>query len=384
MLWNGIEVDRSAAAEPTPTDRPAAFFIGRHEPRKGLAVLLDAWRTLDRDAVLWVGGAGPQTEELRAETKTKSVEWLGAITDAERDARLRGATVLCAPSLHGESFGVVLLEGMAARDAGRRVGDRGLPQRRARRHRRAAGPARRCRSAAKRRCGESSTTPCLRDRLVTAGRARAEEFSMTRLAERYLELYELALGTRAGDSSGSRDHPARARPRGPGARRRRPLARRSARTSRRRCRSRRRRDDGDRRDCRAGDRAVLRRSRRHRVLFGRPRLRRVRPAARDPAHRPDRRDASRGGRARVVLRVGGGAARFPRRDPRRRSVRRRARDQARSALLRDPRRGRARGARRRNAVADRAVAERRSPRARSGRRDCAAGRCSRCRCCSKS
>ena len=35
--------------------------------------------------------------------------------------------------------------------------------------------------------------PELRDRLVASGRARAEEFSMTRLAERYLELYELAL-----------------------------------------------------------------------------------------------------------------------------------------------------------------------------------------------
>ena len=76
--------------------------------------MLDAWRTIDRDAVLWIGGAGPQTEELRAEKKVKNVEWLGAITDAERDSRLRGATVLCAPSLHGESFGVVLLEGMAA------------------------------------------------------------------------------------------------------------------------------------------------------------------------------------------------------------------------------------------------------------------------------
>jgi phosphatidylinositol alpha-mannosyltransferase len=95
VLWNGIEVDRFADAVPTPTERPAAFFIGRHEPRKGLEVLLDAWRTLDRDAVLWVGGAGPQTEELRAATRSESVEWLGAITDAERDLRLRGASAWC-------------------------------------------------------------------------------------------------------------------------------------------------------------------------------------------------------------------------------------------------------------------------------------------------
>ena len=117
VLWNGIEVERYASAIPTPTTRPAAFFVGRHEPRKGLEVLLDAWRTLDRDATLWVGGTGLQTEELRKPGRAgpgANIEWLGAVTDAERNARLRGATVLCAPSLHGESFGVVLLEGMAA------------------------------------------------------------------------------------------------------------------------------------------------------------------------------------------------------------------------------------------------------------------------------
>jgi phosphatidylinositol alpha-mannosyltransferase len=192
VLWNGIEVERTAAAMPTPTDRPAAFFIGRHEPRKGLAVLLDAWRTLDRDAVLWVGGAGPQSEELRAEAPATSVEWLGAITDAERDSRLRGATVLVAPSLHGESFGVVLLEGMAAgtpvvasaiegyRNVARADRDALLVP---------AGDVDALRNALRRVFDD----PVLRDRLVTEGRARAEEFSMARLAGLYLELYERAL-----------------------------------------------------------------------------------------------------------------------------------------------------------------------------------------------
>ncbi len=193
VLWNGIETDRVTAAVPTPTDRPAAFFIGRHEPRKGLAVLLDAWRTIDRDAVLWVGGAGLQTEELRAETAaTKRIEWLGAITDAERDSRLRGATVLCAPSLHGESFGVVLLEGMAAgtpvvasaiegyANVARADVDALLVP---------AGDVAALQHALRRVFDD----PALRDRLVASGRARAEEFSMARLAERYLELYDHAL-----------------------------------------------------------------------------------------------------------------------------------------------------------------------------------------------
>src|SRR5487761_1467627 len=40
--------------------------------------------------------------------------WLGTISEEEKLRRLRGAEVLVAPSLHGESFGMVLLEGMAA------------------------------------------------------------------------------------------------------------------------------------------------------------------------------------------------------------------------------------------------------------------------------
>src|SRR3954469_8137895 len=91
VLWNGIEVDRSEAAEPTPTDRPAAFFIGRHEPRKGLEVLLDAWRTLDRDAVLWVGGTGLQTDELRAAAHKNGsgarLELPGAVSAVDRARR---------------------------------------------------------------------------------------------------------------------------------------------------------------------------------------------------------------------------------------------------------------------------------------------------------
>ena len=43
------------------------------------------------------------------------IEWLGRISDEEKASRLRGADVFCAPSLRGESFGVVLLEAMAAR-----------------------------------------------------------------------------------------------------------------------------------------------------------------------------------------------------------------------------------------------------------------------------
>ena len=113
LLPNGVDVDAYAKVEPTPSDRPAVLFCGRHEPRKGLGVLLDAWVGLDRDAELWVASDGPETEALMAR-RTPRVEWLGRITEAEKRARLAGATIFCTPATGQESFGIVLLEAMAA------------------------------------------------------------------------------------------------------------------------------------------------------------------------------------------------------------------------------------------------------------------------------
>ena len=70
---------------------------------------------VERAAVLWVAGDGPASEvQRRRHPGSDRVQWLGMLSDEEVAARLAGADVLCAPSLHGESFGMVLLEGMAA------------------------------------------------------------------------------------------------------------------------------------------------------------------------------------------------------------------------------------------------------------------------------
>jgi phosphatidyl-myo-inositol alpha-mannosyltransferase len=191
VLWNGIECERIVAAAPMPSARPAVLFIGRHEPRKGLAVLLDAWQGVDRDAELWVIGDGPQSEELRAR-QVPNVVWLGTVTDQERNARLRGARAFCAPSISGESFGVVLLEAMAAEtpivasgiDGYSNVARAGLDGLLV-----APGDPVALRNALRRLLDDAD----LRFRLVAAATQRAAEFSMRRLAERYLELYDRAL-----------------------------------------------------------------------------------------------------------------------------------------------------------------------------------------------
>jgi phosphatidylinositol alpha-mannosyltransferase len=112
-------MERFESAVPVRDDheprRPTILFLGRHEQRKGLNVLLDAFATLERPAVLWVASEGPATEvQRRRHPESDRVHWLGMLSDDEVAARLAGADVLCAPSLHGESFGMVLLEGMAA------------------------------------------------------------------------------------------------------------------------------------------------------------------------------------------------------------------------------------------------------------------------------
>jgi phosphatidylinositol alpha-mannosyltransferase len=201
LVFNGIEVDRFAKATPWPDDdgdhRPTVLFVGRHEDRKGLAVLLDALPTLPSDVRVWVGGEGPETDELKAKVGDDArVEWLGRIDDDEKCRRMRAADVFCAPSLHGESFGVVLLEAMAA---GTPVVASDLPgyAKVGRQGREALlvppGDAAQLGTAINRVLGDAS----LGSRLVEGGRLRAEELSMDRLAEIYVEKYERVIQQRA-------------------------------------------------------------------------------------------------------------------------------------------------------------------------------------------
>jgi phosphatidylinositol alpha-mannosyltransferase len=192
LVFNGVELEPYAKATAWASPEPTIFFLGRHEPRKGLAVLLEAMGELPSGVHLWVGSDGPETEVLRAQVAGDvRIEWLGRLSDREKVQRMKAADVFCAPSLHGESFGVVLIEAMAASTA---VVASDLPG--------YANVARAGRDAILVPPGDVAALagalrqvlgdPELSARLVTSGEQRAAEFSMDRLAETYVDIYERA------------------------------------------------------------------------------------------------------------------------------------------------------------------------------------------------
>ena len=122
QIPNGVDVESFASAAPLPGyPRPGrtVLFLGRFdEPRKGMAVLLGALPALVArfpDIEILIVGRGDE-DELREEAGECSghLRFLGQVDDAEKASALRSADVYCAPNTGGESFGIVLVEAMAA------------------------------------------------------------------------------------------------------------------------------------------------------------------------------------------------------------------------------------------------------------------------------
>jgi phosphatidylinositol alpha-mannosyltransferase len=119
---NGVDVDSFASAPPMdgyPRAGKSVLFLGRYdEPRKGMAVLLRALpRVVERfgDIEILIVGRGDEEELRRSAGKlAKHLRFLGQVDDAAKASALRSADVYCAPHTGGESFGIVLVEAMAA------------------------------------------------------------------------------------------------------------------------------------------------------------------------------------------------------------------------------------------------------------------------------
>lgn len=122
IIPNGIDIGKYMPEKPHRASEASKtiFYIGRLEKRKAVDQLLKAFQIIqrfDNSYHLKIAGDGPQKSDLvefSKELGLKNVEFLGQIDEKEKIKLLQTADVFCSPALYGESFGIVLLEAMAA------------------------------------------------------------------------------------------------------------------------------------------------------------------------------------------------------------------------------------------------------------------------------
>jgi glycosyltransferase involved in cell wall biosynthesis len=92
-----------------------ALFVGRLSEEKGLETLLSAWREIRPKKTLKIAGDGPLAASVReAAASIPGIEWLGSRTRDEVSQLMADAAFLVAPSVSYETFGLVLVEALAA------------------------------------------------------------------------------------------------------------------------------------------------------------------------------------------------------------------------------------------------------------------------------
>jgi phosphatidyl-myo-inositol alpha-mannosyltransferase len=197
VIPNGVDIGRFERAVPIARwqdGTPNILFVGRLEDRKGLPHLLKAFRLVRKsgtDARLLVVGSGPQEREARRYVMTRglaNVEFLGRVTDEEKAQLFRTADIYCSPATGRESFGIVLLEAMAA---GAPIvcsdihGYKGVVQRGRQAILVPPGDAKTMAAALM----QLIEDPAMRARMGASGRERAEQFSWERVTDKVTDYY---------------------------------------------------------------------------------------------------------------------------------------------------------------------------------------------------
>jgi phosphatidyl-myo-inositol alpha-mannosyltransferase len=120
IVPNGVDVDRFGGAE--PADLPEGrrlLFVNRLEPRKGFRVAVHAFQmVLARipDALLVVAGDGSERRALATVPAAirDRIVMLGTMSNTELPPYHAACEVFVAPATGRESFGIVLVEALAA------------------------------------------------------------------------------------------------------------------------------------------------------------------------------------------------------------------------------------------------------------------------------
>jgi len=206
VIPNGVDIDRFQRAVPVARWQDGTrniLFVGRFEPRKGTLDMLKAYRILRKagcDCRLLMVGGGPQEREARryvATRRLRGVEFLGRVSDDEKDQLFRTADVYVSPATGRESFGIVLLEAMSAGTpivASDIHGYKGV----VRRGREGLLVPPRDPKAVAASIARVFGDPNLAADMAAAGRERAEEFSWPRVTAKVEEYYRFVIRRLAG------------------------------------------------------------------------------------------------------------------------------------------------------------------------------------------
>lgn len=115
IVPNGVHVGNTPHGPDEDADSLRILFIGQAVERKGLPILLSAFEALREHIPATLTIVGPSPQEIAPMLLDhRDVRALGKVSEDEKNAELERAQVLCAPSLRGESFGMVLTEAFAA------------------------------------------------------------------------------------------------------------------------------------------------------------------------------------------------------------------------------------------------------------------------------
>lgn len=188
LIPNGVDLTRYRGAEPDPeilSLKPFVLFVGRPEARKGFGVMMRAMKSVRKSVDVNLVVVGSERKH-----SPKWVTGLGRVEQERLPGIYAAADLFCAPSLGGESFGIVLVEAMAA---GTPVVASDIPG-----YREAAGGAGLLVPAGDgERLGERITDVLseegLAREMADKGKRRAAQLDWDLLSERLMEVYRRAM-----------------------------------------------------------------------------------------------------------------------------------------------------------------------------------------------
>ncbi len=121
VVPNMVDISKFLTSPQPKNSAKRIVFLGRLVERKGCRQLIEAFEIVHKDlpdVQLVIGGKGPEQAKLEALVNSlglsDSVQFLGYVDEQVKPKLLNSADVACFPSLYGESFGIVLIEAMAA------------------------------------------------------------------------------------------------------------------------------------------------------------------------------------------------------------------------------------------------------------------------------